>query len=262
MDVPAPPSDDDAALLDVLRSAADAVAAALAGTPDWGSAHTRPGQYLSDLAADRAAVSVLTAAGLGVLSEESGHHSPGRTVTVVLDPLDGSTNASLPISWFATSLCAVDAEGPRVALVADLVHGIRYEAVRGSGASRDGQPISTPTPPDLTESIVGINGLPDRHLGWGQFRALGAAALDLCAVAEGRLHGFVDCTDDGLAPWDYLGAALVCSEAGAVVRDLRNRPLADLEHPARRTVVAGGSADLARSLAEARAASSPSERPA
>ncbi len=31
---------------------------------------------------------------------------------VVIDPVDGSTNASQGIPWFATSLCAVDAEGP------------------------------------------------------------------------------------------------------------------------------------------------------
>ena len=60
---------------------------------------------------------------------------------ICVDPLDGSTNASRGVPWFATSLCAVDGEGPWVAVVADLVSGTRYDAVRGWGARRDGQEI-------------------------------------------------------------------------------------------------------------------------
>src|SRR5437868_3586993 len=114
---------DDDALLAALDDAAAAVAAALAGLGDWGLAGTRAGQYKSDLAADAAAVDVLTRNGLGVLSEESGRHHRERELTVVVDPLDGSTNASRGIPWFATSLCAVDAEGPRAALVVNLEDG-------------------------------------------------------------------------------------------------------------------------------------------
>ena len=90
-------------LHEVLADAADAIAHALRGLDDWGLADTKPGQYLSDLAADAAAVEVLVGRGLGVLSEETGRHHPDRDVTVVVDPLDGSTNASRGIPWFATS---------------------------------------------------------------------------------------------------------------------------------------------------------------
>ena len=54
-------------------------------------------------------------------------------MTVVVDPLDGSTNASRRLPWFATSLCAVDADGPLAALVVDLVHGTRFDAGAGRG---------------------------------------------------------------------------------------------------------------------------------
>src|SRR5690348_8811458 len=110
-------------LLALLDETADAVAAALGHQEDWGPAGTRPGQYRSDLTADAAALEVLDRAGVGVLSEESGRHRPDAAVTVVVDPLDGSTNASRHIPWFATSLCAVDAEGPAAAVVVDLVSG-------------------------------------------------------------------------------------------------------------------------------------------
>ncbi|MGH9084199.1 MAG: inositol monophosphatase family protein, partial [Acidimicrobiales bacterium] len=129
----------DDQLLELLHDVASAVRAALDGLTDWGEAGTRPGQHLSDLAADAAALAVLDRAGLGALSEESGLHHPDRDIVVVLDPLDGSTNASRGLPWYATSLCAVDREGARAALVVDQAGGQRFEAVRGGGARVDGR---------------------------------------------------------------------------------------------------------------------------
>jgi fructose-1,6-bisphosphatase/inositol monophosphatase family enzyme len=131
----------DAALLDVLNEVATAVRAALDGLADWGEAGTRSGQYRSDLAADEAALAVLERAGVGVLSEESGLTHVDRDVVVVIDPVDGSTNASRDLPWYATSLCALDADGPWVALVVDQSSGARFEAVRGGGARVDGRPL-------------------------------------------------------------------------------------------------------------------------
>jgi myo-inositol-1(or 4)-monophosphatase len=244
------PSDvvTDDELLGVLVAASAAISQALAATPDWGVADTKPGQHHSDLAADAAALEVLSSAGLGVYSEESGWTDGGRRLTVVIDPLDGSTNAARGISWWATSLCVLDEEGPRVALVDDLVHGTRAVAVRGQGAQIDGAPAAASGCTDLRRAIVGLNGLPARHLGWAQCRALGAAALDLCAVASGHLDGFLDCSGDGLAPWDYLGALLICREAGATVLGFDDRPLHDLVPPVRRPIVAGATGELATTL--------------
>jgi fructose-1,6-bisphosphatase/inositol monophosphatase family enzyme len=98
-------------LLEVLDAAAGAVRTALDDLSDWGLADTRPGQYQSDLAADTAAVEVLVGAGLGVLSEESGLTEGDRDLLAVLDPVDGSTNASRGLPWFATSVCVLDGEG-------------------------------------------------------------------------------------------------------------------------------------------------------
>ena len=129
---------DDDRLLEVLHDTAPAVADALGDLGDWGLAGTRHGQYRSDLAADAAALAVLDEAGLGVMSEESGSTRVDREIVVVIDPVDGSTNASRGIPWYATSLCAVDAAGPRAAVVVNQATGVRFEAVRGGGARRDG----------------------------------------------------------------------------------------------------------------------------
>ena len=230
--------------LGVLDEVAAAIGVALGRLDDWGPAGTRAGQYHSDLAADAAALAVLEPAGVGVLSEESGRHWAERAVTVVVDPLDGSTNASRGIPWYATSLCAVDGDGPLAALVVNLASDVRFSAVRGKGASAGDRPVRPSGATTLGQSIVGLSGLPPRWLGWKQYRALGAAALDLCAVAAGVVDAYVDCSAGAHGPWDYLGGLLVCTEAGALVADADGDELVVLDHDARRTPVAAATQAL------------------
>jgi myo-inositol-1(or 4)-monophosphatase len=236
----------------LLTETAAAVRAALGDLDDWGLAGTRHGQYRSDLAADAAALEVLDAAGVGVLSEESGRHRAEADLTVVIDPVDGSTNASRGIPWYATSLCAVDRHGARAAVVINLATGDEFEAVRGGGARRNGETIGPSRRQQLDQSMIGLSGYPPRHLGWSQFRALGAAALDLCAVACGVLDGYVDCLPNAHGAWDYLGGMLVCLEAGASIVDAEGRDLVVLDHDTRRTPVAAASPALLAELVEAR----------
>ena len=243
---------DDAALIDVLVAAAAAVRDALDGLADWGPAGTRAGQYFSDLAADAAAISVLRQAGLGIVSEESGTTDIDADLVAVLDPVDGSTNASRGIPWFATSICVLDREGPMAAVVVNQASGVRYDAVRGGGARRDGGVIRPTTQTNLDQSVVALSGYPQEHLGWRQFRALGAAALDLCAVADGTVDAYIDCSVDAHGPWDYLGGLLVCTEAGAAVSDVHDRPLAVRDHRGRRTPVAAATPELLDQVLAAR----------
>jgi fructose-1,6-bisphosphatase/inositol monophosphatase family enzyme len=244
-------------LLAVLDEAATAIAASLDLLDDWGLAGTREGQYRSDLAADAAALEVLARRGLGVLSEESGLTDDDASVIVVLDPVDGSTNASRRIPWFATSLCAVDRNGPAAALVRNLATGDTYRATRGGGATRNGRPISPSGAVAVADSLIGLSGYPPHYLGWRQFRALGAAALDLCAVADGTLDGYVDCSWDAHGVWDYLAGVLVCEEAGAAVGDGYGRDLCVLDPQARRTPVAAATPELLDALVAARATFAP-----
>jgi fructose-1,6-bisphosphatase/inositol monophosphatase family enzyme len=238
--------------LELLDETSAAIASRLDGLGDWGPAGTKPGQYRSDLAADAAALAVLEPAGVAVLSEESGSHWVDRAVTVVVDPLDGSTNASRGIPWYATSLCAVDDDGPLAALVVNLASGARFAAARGRGASAGERRLVPSGATELRRSIVGLSGLPPGWLGWKQFRALGAVALDLCAVAAGTLDGYIDCSPSAHGPWDYLGGLLVCTEAGAVVADAQGRDLVVLEHGARRTPVAAATPALLEEALAAR----------
>ena len=241
-------------VLGVLDEAADAVARVLAATADWGPSGRRHDQYRSDLAADDAALAVLARARLWVVSEESGVTRPEAPVWVALDPLDGSTNAHRRVPWYATSLCAVDADGPLAAVVVNLASGVRFRAMRGEGAWQDGVRLQSSGETDLAESFVTLSGWPPEHFGWKQCRTMGAAALDLCSVGSGMFDGFVDCARQAHGVWDYLAGALVCTEAGGHVFDAFGRDLAVRDHAARRTPVGAATAVLARALADRRRA--------
>ena len=243
----------DDQLLDVLYEAAGAVEAALGTLDDWGPAGAKVGQYRSDLVADTAAIAVLEAAGLGVLSEETGAHHPDRPLQVVLDPVDGSTNASRRLPWYATSLCVLDAEGARTAVVVNQATGERFDAARGGGARRNGDRMAPTGCKDMGDAVIGVAGWPSRYFGWRQMRALGAAALDLCAVAAGQLDAYLDCSLGAHSPWDYLGGMLVCQEAGALVVDAEGRDLVVRGFTDRRVPVAAGTSELLAQAVEARA---------
>ena len=242
----------DDVLMAVLSDAAAAVRAALDGLANWGPAGTRAGQYHSDLVADVAALDVLQGAGLGVLSEETGPHDTERDIVVVLDPVDGSTNAARGIPWFATSMCAVDEQGARVALVVNQATGERFEAVRGGGALRNGRPTGPTACTRLGDAVLGLTGYPPVDLGWRQMRSLGAAALDLCAVACGHLDAYVDCSTHAHSPWDYLGGMLVCQEAGASVAEAAGREMVTLGWADRRVPVAAATPELLDEVVAAR----------
>jgi myo-inositol-1(or 4)-monophosphatase len=52
-------------------------------------------------------------------------------------------------------------------------------------------------------------------------RRLGSGALDLCAVAAGRLDAYFE---EGLSPWDLSAGGLIAREAGARVEGLHGAP--------------------------------------
>jgi fructose-1,6-bisphosphatase/inositol monophosphatase family enzyme len=257
-------STSDEEILAVLRQAAGVAHTVASTVTDWSMSGAAAGQYRADVAVNNAVLEALGAFGCGILSEESGttgnvpaYPSDLRDeLVIVVDPLDGSTNASRGIPWYATSLCAVDARGPRVSLIANLAPPhTEYVAIRGGGAWRNGARFTTRShrpdgPRPLHEAVVGISGPPPASPGWWQFRALGAAALDLCLVAEGSLDAYMDCDSHGV--WDYLGALLICEEAGATIVDAFGRELSHFVHGERRTPVAASSPELAQQLAALR----------
>ena len=241
-------------ILAVLNETAEAVSVVLRANKDWSLSGLRDTQYSVDLRADSAALEVLHGAGVAVLSEESEITGTfgDDDLCVVMDPLDGSTNASRGVQWFATALCAIDKSGMRAGLVVNQANGIdRYWATTGGGAFHNGVAMRPSACVDLSEAVVGVSGIPKQRPKWGQFRALGAAALDICLVADGVIDAWIDFNTHGV--WDYLASALICQEAGAQIAEHQDRDLVVHQHGQRRTPIVAATPELLLSVRQVRA---------
>ena len=149
----------------------------------------------------------------------------------VIDPLDGTTNFLHGYPAYAASV-AVARSGRLVAgAVIDGHHGTEWHAWEGGGAYRDGEPIRVSSIDRLDRALIGT-GFPFKaaHLipaYMAQFDAIlrrssgirraGAAALDLCHLADGRFDGFWELW---LAPWDIAAGVVIVREAGGIVTTL------------------------------------------
>lgn len=243
-------ADDLLALLEACAAAQRGALAGLDGDARRGRTERR-GQYALDLVADAAILPLLHAANLRVLSEESHWSGPEDSeITIVLDPVDGSTNCARGIPYWAFSACALDAQGPLCALVTNSATGRRFSAVRGEGARCDDQPLRAATTTRIEDSVLVYTGPPDRDLPSKQYRVLGSTALTLCDVAAGGIDALVDFVDEQ-KPWDYLGGLLVAREAGAVVRDFEDRDLVVADADVTRRLVAAATDALADEIAAA-----------
>ena len=103
--------DESGSVIDLFGAICDRTRDVVMSNADWAESGVRAGQYNVDVMVDLVCVQALLAAGFDLLSEETGiQRADGegrRRGIVVVDPLDGSTNASLGLPWFATSLCWV-----------------------------------------------------------------------------------------------------------------------------------------------------------
>lgn len=179
-----------------------------------------------------------------ILGEE-GDDVPGTSgLTWVLDPIDGTVNYLYGVASYAVSVAVVAGEPDpaRWTVLAGAVHsvvdGVTWTAARGQGADRDGEPVQVRRADSLATSLVGTGFGYDagRRAHQAQvlaavlpqvrdIRRLGAAAIDLCLVAEGALDLYYE---RGLNPWDVAAGGLVAVEAGAALTGLRGEPATGL----------------------------------
>ena len=138
----------------------------------------------------------------------------------VVDPLDGTTNFLHGIPAFAVSIAAVQDGRLEAAVVLDVPHRERFEAVRGGGATCNGAAIRVSRIEDPAFALVGT-GFPFRDVGRLAEYQRHFAAIDLAWVASGRYDGFWELR---LAPWDIAAGVLLVREAGGVATDLEGDP--------------------------------------
>jgi len=170
----------------------------------------------------------------GILGEE-GSQADGRSGRRwVVDPLDGTTNYLYRLPGWVVSIALEDGEGNAVGVVHDPLRAETFTAIRGAGAHLNGEEISVGGAEQLGSALIGTGFGYDsaRRATQAQtllrvlpavrdLRRAGAAALDLCLVACGRLDGYYE---RGLQAWDWAAGSLIAREAGATVRPLAGEP--------------------------------------
>jgi 3'(2'), 5'-bisphosphate nucleotidase len=208
--------------------AATRVEVAVAMARDTGTRSKDDGSpsVAADAAAHAAAVEVLAALGVTILSEESRDVVvPDGEPWIVLDPLDGTGNFSAGLPPWAFSAGLVVDGRPAAGLVADLSSGRRWSGAAGVGAWRDGVPISprpgttvlVPSAPK--EGVVAVPSTARR------VRITGCTAVDLCLVADGSAAAWHDVDRSGTHVHDVAGGLAVLLGAGGVALTADGGPL-------------------------------------
>lgn len=170
-----------------------------------------------------------------ILAEESGHIMKSQAdYKWIIDPLDGTTNYSHSFPIFCVSIGVEHQDEIIMGGVYNPFAKEYFFATKGKGALLNDKPIRVSSVDGLDRSLV-VTGFPydrrqhiDHYLGYirefllrshGVLR-IGAAALDLCSVACGRLEGF---WEEKLHPWDVAAGILIVREAGGECTDFSGR---------------------------------------
>ncbi len=170
----------------------------------------------------------------GLLAEEGASSEAASGRRWVVDPLDGTTNFLYGLPSWAVSIALEDGEGGAAGVVFDPVRDELFRAARGEGARLNGVEIQVSGCDRLDTALIatGFGYDAERRAAQSEvlvgvlprvrdIRRAGAAALDLCMVACGRLDGYYE---RGLQPWDWAAGSIIVKEAGGDLIDLADEP--------------------------------------
>ena len=167
--------------------------------------------------------------------EEAGPADPGKGWAFIVDPIDGTANFVRGLQQSAVSVGLAKDGVVEYGAVYDPYKDEMFSAKRGGGAFLNGTPIRVSDKP-LSEGIFAMGTALYRREYFPptlrltqqlfarscDFRRMGSAALDLCAVACGRVEVFFEYN---LCPWDYAAGSLLVTEAGGAVCTLEGEAL-------------------------------------
>ncbi|MEV0292663.1 inositol monophosphatase family protein [Nocardia sp. NPDC050710] len=169
-----------------------------------------------------------------ILGEEGGGSLAGAPDAVhwVVDPIDGTVNFLYGVPGYAVSVAAMRGGRSIAGAVVDVARAVTYSAGLGLGAisvDADGavEHLRCTEADAVSMSLVATGFAYGKHRRTRQaaliaevlpqvrdIRRFGAAALDLCYVAAGRVDAYFE---HGLNAWDWGAGALIAAEAGAVL---------------------------------------------
>ena len=166
-----------------------------------------------------------------ILAEESGMNASGSSeVRWVIDPLDGTTNFAHSFPAFCVSIGVEQAGRMILGAVYNPYYKELFSAGRGEGAFLNERQIRVSQIKELNTSLLTTGFAYDRRERADYYlnffktfmmrchgvRRVGAAALDMCSVACGRIEGY---WEENLKPWDTAAGWLIVEEAGGRVSD-------------------------------------------
>jgi len=147
----------------------------------------------------------------------------------VVDPIDGTRSFAEGIAEFTISAALLIDGKPAVASVFNPITSEHFQAVRGAGATLNGNPLV----PSQQSTIHGASILASsgemKKRRWpdafpeASFTTIGSLAYKLALVASGHFSGLVSlrsCSD-----WDIAAAVLLIEEAGAMLSDGKGHPI-------------------------------------
>ena len=164
-----------------------------------------------------------------IVAEESQPENQNSEYTWYIDPLDGTTNYSHDYPIFAISIALEINNKIQVGVVFDPVRNELFYAVKGKGAYLNKKKISVSKIRQLKRSLL-ATGFPyiitnrsiklfNYFLSKAQaIRRAGAAALDLCYLASGRVDGFWELD---LKSWDMAAGKIIIKEAGGIITNFK-----------------------------------------
>ena len=167
------------------------------------------------------------------LMEEQGAIKAGKAPSdycFIVDPLDGTSNFLHGLGYFCVSI-ALAFQGEIIAgCVYDPINDEHFWAEKDKGAYLGSVRLRAANRKKLSDALIGVgfghayhgtNAKPQHHPAQliealmhntASWRDLGAAALELCYVAAGRMDGYMGF---GMYDWDIAAASLIAKEAGA-----------------------------------------------
>ena len=161
----------------------------------------------------------------GWLSEETAddHRRLGRDLVWIVDPIDG-TRAFLSGSHdWSVAMALLQGGEPLLGIVYAPAHGAMYQAERGAGARRNGDPIAVSRAEALDGlSVAGPQPFVDRLArkvpSLKRPPRIPSLALRIARVAEGSIDAGLVST--GARDWDIAAADLIVREAGGALTTL------------------------------------------
>jgi myo-inositol-1(or 4)-monophosphatase len=166
-----------------------------------------------------------------ILGEEGATEGSASGPLWIIDPIDGTVNFSHGLTYWCSSI-AVQVDGRIVAgaVYAPAMNEL-YTAAAGQPALCNDKPIRVSGVSELSGvlALTGLEKTLDAHLGSlsvtrevslkvQKIRLFGAAALDICHVACGRVDAFFE---SGVYLWDVAAAGLIAEQAGGRAEHLK-----------------------------------------